>query len=80
MASLLQSKVFLDGIDQLVGDFLRAVEWKYRAIAVELDMQMATFARRKFRPLFFQPPLELAVLYGTGSTLLTARTARTINT
>ena len=77
MASLLQSKVFLDGIDQRIGDFLRTVEWKYRALAVELDMQVAAFAGRKFRPLFFQPPLELAVLHGTDSALLVAQTINT---
>ena len=77
MASLLQSKVFLDSINQWLGDFFRTVEWKYRAIAVELDMQMATFARRKFRPLLFQPPLELAVLHGTDAALLMAQTINT---
>lgn len=77
MTSLLQPKVFLDGIYQRVGDFLRAVERKYRAIAVEFNMEMTTFAGRKFCPLFFQPPLELAVLHGADSILLTVRIINT---
>jgi hypothetical protein len=40
-------------------------------------MEMATFAGRKFCPLFFQPPLELAVLHGTDSILLTVRIINT---
>jgi hypothetical protein len=39
MASLLQSKILLDGIDQRIGDFLRAMEWKYRALAIESVLQ-----------------------------------------
>lgn len=70
MVSLLQPKVFLDGIHKRVGDFFRAVEWKYRAIAVEFNMEMATLAGCEFCPLFFEPPLELAVLHGTHSVLL----------
>lgn len=77
MTSLLQPKVFLDGIYQRVWDFLRAVERKYRAIAVEFNMEMTTFAGRKFCPLFFQPPLELAVLHGADSILLTVRIINT---
>ena len=77
MASLLQSKVFLDGIDQRVGDFLRAVEREYRAIAVEVNMQMTTFAGCKFRPLFFQPPLELAVFHDADSVQLIGQTINT---
>jgi hypothetical protein len=77
MVSLLQPKVFLDGIYQRVRDFLRAMERKYRAIAVEFNMEMATFAGRKFCPLFFQPPLELAVLHGADSILLTVRIINT---
>lgn len=77
MASLFQSKVFLDGIYQWAGDFLRSVERKDRAIAVKLDMQMTTLAGREFRPLFFQPSFELAVLQSADSVPLTGQIINT---